>query len=199
MIKKKIVFRIAIGLTLLLMPLSCMPVLFVFNMYNPMQTAFITDFKIENRSGEAIEITPIGTWGEKGDKSRLPLFKTAVPAVETFKTRHFYIKDNDTISFKYDWDDINFSEIAVRLKDGKYYQLVIDPTPTENQYHAPKTNIFRIPAISELSDIDPRVLEAVNKPENRTPSVLTVFSIVLPFLLWWLIIKYKRETKKAQQ
>jgi hypothetical protein len=183
------------------MPLSCVPALVILNSMNPLQLAFVTSFTVENRSGESVRFTPIGTWGRDGNRSRLPIFTVGFPAFRSFKTGDFFLSHLDSKRVFYDWDDINFSEVAIRTEDGRYYQLVVDPNPTKGQYHPPETNRFVIPAVSKLDEIDPRVLEAVEKKGGGMSkfTLAMVCGLALPFVLWRLVVAYRKEKRNTQQ
>ena len=157
---RRYVLRTLIVLAFACTPLSCIPVLVVVNSVNPMQVAFITDFTVENQSGESVTFTPIGASGSKGDRSLLPIVMWKLPAIVAMKTGSFHLAPGESKRILYDWDDINFSEIAVRSDEGRFYELVVDTTPTENQYHAPTSDRFVIPALTGLPSISPRVREA---------------------------------------
>jgi len=165
---------------------------------NPMRWVFMTSFKVENQSGQDVWVTPIGTQGSAGSKARLPIYITAVPAFPSFKTSGFHLKNGQTIKIRYDWDDINFSEIEVKTNADMFYQLVIDPDPLEVRYHPPKTNHFVIPVLEMLEPINPEVLEATIKPDKGwiLPS-LTVGSILYVILFFRLLKEYTR-LKKLQ-
>jgi hypothetical protein len=163
-----------------------------------MQLAFITAFTVSNESGETIEVTPIGTYGKEGKRLLLPVYGSEFPAFRTLKRRHFRIEDGQSVRILYDWDDINLSEIAVRAAEGKYYQLAVDESPTENQYHAPVTDRFIIPPVRELEPIAPDVLRATGGSlrVDRLYSLPAV-GLALPFVLWWLVHLYRREKRVA--
>jgi hypothetical protein len=165
----------------------------LINTVNPMQLAFITSFKVENQSGLDVWITPIGTRGIAGRKTRLPIYMTAVPALHSFNAGRFYLKNGQTIKIRYDWDDINFSEIAVESPDGQFYQLVVNPNPLENQYHAPRSRHFLIPDLKTLSPIQSDVLNVAIKPDLQWISSLCVAGSVFVWILFIRMLKaYKR-------
>ncbi len=156
-----------------------------------MQLAFLTSFKVENQSGQDIWVTPIGTIGADGRRSRLPIFITVIPAFHAIKTGRFRLKDGGTLKIKYDWDDINFSEIAVEAKGGQFYQLIVDPKPTENQYHPPESRHFSIPPLETLPSIQPAVLESVARPGRMwIPPLLTFFGSIALVVLYWRMIAH---------
>lgn len=197
---KQPVLLLLIVITCVFMPLSCMPVVFVLNTVNPMQSAFITDFTVENQSGEDVQFTPIGTWGAEGNRATLPIFAVRFPAIHSLKTGNFLLKPGERRVVLYDWDDINLSEIAVRSQEGKLYQLVIDPTPTERQYHAPETNLFVIPLLSTLPTASESVEVAIQGSSKlwRFYAVM-LCALALPFVLWRLVLAYRKEKRAAPQ
>jgi hypothetical protein len=187
----KTILLICIIVTSPFAALCCMALL---NCINPMQLAFLTSFKVENQSGQDIWVTPIGTIGAEGRKSRLPIFITVIPAFHAIKTGRFHLKDGETLKIKYDWDDINFSEIAVEAKGGQFYQSIVDPKPTENRYHPPRSRHFIIPELETLPSIQPTVLEATNQPDRmRTLPLFTFGSIALLIIYLRMIVHYRKE------
>jgi hypothetical protein len=171
--------------------LSC---LILMNSVNPMQLAFLTSFKVENQSGQDVRITPIGSVGANGRKKHLPIYMTAFPAFPAVKTGKFHLKNGQTIKIRYDWDDINFSEIAIASKHDQFYQLVIDSNPTENQYHPPQTKHFVIPALETLPSMQPNVYEASMKLDRRWGQhLLIVGSAVLLVMFWRMVVQYRKE------
>ena len=190
---RRIVLLILIVLTCLFLPQSCGSVLLLVNSVNPMQLVFITSFTVQNASGQPIDITPVGTRGSEGKKSLLPIFTTASPAFPAIKTRHFHIENGDSIAIRYDWDDVNFSEIVVRTSENHYHQLVVDPTPTDNQYHPPTSDHFVIPPISQLQPIDSPVLAAVQTSSKTHRLRMTWLGLLSPLLLLCFLRLYRRQ------
>jgi hypothetical protein len=170
----------------------------LINTVNPMQLAFITSFKVENQSGLDVWITPIGTRGIAGRKTRLPIYMTAVPAFPAFKTGRFYLQNNQIIKIKFDWDDINFSEIAIETESGRFYQLVIDPNPLENQYHAPKSRHFVISKLETLEPIQSKVLDAAIKHDKAWILPLLVIGSFILWIGFWKMLSEYRKLKSVQ-
>src|SRR5688572_1111628 len=110
----------------LLLPLGCIPALFLVNRYNPMQIGFITDIHITNALGEAITVTPVGAVGREGHRAGLPIFRSRSPAIASDVHGGFVIQPGQTIEVLYDWDDINLSELVIEFADGTARQLVVD-------------------------------------------------------------------------
>lgn len=159
------------------MPASCVTGLFVLNVANPMALAFLTSFTVRNSSGEVIHVTPIGTVGKQGHRRLLPLSRSSRLSIPSSTASDFRLAPNDEHHFTFDWDDINFSEIAVRDQRGTWRQLVVDPNPTERQYRRPATNVFVIPPLSELPGASDAVQAAALRPSSRT-SILWLISIL---------------------
>ena len=190
---KRIVLGVLIAVAALLLPFACIALLFLVNTVNPMQLAFITSFSVENQSGEPIVFTPVGTYGREGKKSLLPLFTSEDPAIPSLKDRAFGLGPGQSATILYDWDDINLSEIAVRTRDGRYYQLAVDPRPTERQYHEPEKDRFAIPPIGNLDRIEPEVLAAVRGPTQlQRMYFMIALGILAPVALACLLYIWKK-------
>ena len=110
--------------------------------YNPMLIAFITKLEVYNNLDDDIAVTPVGMAGT--NYHLLPLYINNIPPVRFTKYRsRFRIKSKQKLSFFYDWDDINFSDLIVEYRN-EYYIVNIDEAPHLNQYHPPNTNFFSI-------------------------------------------------------
>lgn len=106
--------------------------------------AFIADFIIENRTTQTVSVTPIGTVGKEGTKWPLPTMMFKFPPLSALRAGGFSLAPGESITVLYDMDDINFSEIVVEDGQSQQYQLVVNPNPTTNQYHAPRQRRFVI-------------------------------------------------------
>jgi hypothetical protein len=149
-----------IGLGVLTLPLMGMTALGLFNSINPMQLMFLCSFDVTNESEETLWITPVGTIGREGYRHTLPQYLREFPAFTSIQVGGYRLAAGKTKRITYDWDDINFSEIAVMNESGEYRQLVVDANPTECQYHPPASDSYVIESFEALSPIDDRVLEA---------------------------------------
>ncbi len=192
---KKIKKTISLICIIAVAPLVLLCSLLLLNSVNPMQLAFITSFQVENQSGQDVRITPIGTVGAKGRKARLPVFVSVIPALPAIKTGNFYLKDGETLNIKYDWDDINFSEIAIESDDGQFFQLVIDPNPTDNRYHPPKSKHFKIPPLDSLSSIQPNIREATVRQSRGWIYYIVIVGSIALLVTYWKMIGYYRKQK----
>lgn len=55
------------------LPLVLWTLLVIFSLINPMGLMFLTNFTVENNSGEKLWVTPIGAVGQDGKRRPLPL------------------------------------------------------------------------------------------------------------------------------
>jgi hypothetical protein len=177
----------------LLLPLGCIPVLFLFNAVNPMQLTFITEFTVENRTAEMLYITPIGTVGPQGRREPLPLAVWKAPWVPASVRGRFPVRSGEKITLYYDWDDINFSELVVETPAGDLRQLVVNANPTANQYSIPGVTDFVIDDVGRLGAMDQHIREAYDAAQSPVRWWLIIIGMAIPvvtfvILLWW----YKR-------
>ncbi|MBL7214131.1 MAG: hypothetical protein ISS71_00470 [Phycisphaerae bacterium] len=191
---KKAILLFAMILTGPFVLLFC---LLLLNSVNPMQWAFLTRFKVENRSGQDIRITPIGTRGDEGRKGRLPVYMIPLPALPSFRSGHYHLKNDQSITIWYDWDDVNFSEIAVRAKDGSYYEFIVDPNPLQNQYHPPTSKYFVIPNLKTLSIARPQIVDVVERPDRMGIYYVVLLAGIIIFWKFWREYKKIRILKTA--
>ena len=145
----------------------------------------MTSFTVRNHSGEGVHITPIGTVGKEGHRRLLPLSSSARLSIPASTASDFYLAPNEERRFTYDCDDINFSEIAVRDHRGNWRQIVVDPTPTERQYHRPPIDVFSIPPLSELPKATEAVHIAASQRNSRVAGLwlIALFGLLPPALV----------------
>jgi hypothetical protein len=186
-------------IAVLCMPLSCVTGLMLFNFANPMARAFLTDFTVRNSSGEIVHITPIGTVGEEGHRRQLPLSLSSEISIPASTASDFRLAPNEERRFTYDWDDINFSEVAVRDERGKWRELVVDPQPTERQYRPPAEDSFVIPPFSELPEATEPVRAAAVRPSSRVSIVwvLSLLGVFPPVLLVYCLRRLRSPRPNA--
>lgn len=188
--------RILLALLILngvFLPLTCIPVLFLSNTINPMALAFITRFTVENRMEATIFVTPIGTVGSEGRRFPLSLMRWEFPWMPASQRGRLPVRSGEMITFYYDWDDINFSELVVEAEDGELRQLVVNPKPTLNQYTIPKVTNFVIDDLAKLETVDQRVRgahAAAQKPVRWWPFLIATAAPAVTFVL--LSLWYKR-------
>ena len=174
----------------LLLPCGCLPILGLLSPFNPFQTAFITDIHITNNTNHPIQITPIGTMGAAGRRGPLPVYRSANPAYRSEKRGGFPVPANGgTIEVLYNWDDINLSEIVIEYHTGQLTQLVVDPNPTQNQYHPPAVNTFTIDDQTVLTPVPSNIAAAYRAAQSTSnrwwmASLLYLPWITLPLLVW---------------
>lgn len=183
---KRILLRIAVIVTAPFLLFTALWVLFFFNLINPMQEAFITEFEIENNTQQTVWVTPVGTFNE-GGKSALPQFMSRFPSIPLGRSRDLMIEPGARRHIYYDWDDINFSEIAVRDSSGVLRNLVIDDSPPAEDYYANQEDLYRIENLESLPKASPEIQSAVAPPPPRV--VFWTFArggLIAPFLFTYL-------------
>ena len=179
---------IVLGGLILLTPLlltSLASLLLLFNAVNPMQLTFVTGFRVENRTGRPLWITPVGTRHPEG-KCVLPQFAASFPAIPAFRSKDLRIEPGGSTRILYDWDDINFSEVAVRNAEGEYRQLVVDPDPPKQDYYRNRQERYVLEDWESLPLADAGVL-AVAREADRQWRLWGLFAtgfVVLGLYLW---------------
>ena len=174
----KIIWRLVLGIGFLCLPITCMNGLVLVNMVNPMAMGFLTSFSVVNQSQETVYVTPIGTVGREGKRYILPLSPSARLSLPLTGPFEITLPSAEKHQFTYDWDDINFSELAVRNERGEWFQLVTDPNPTKNQYHQPEAKEFMIPLLSQLPKATSGVVAAARSPRGRSSMWWTWFFLI---------------------
>ncbi len=181
----RLVLRTLLIVAIVGMPMSCVTGWTVVYIASPMIMNFWTGFSVRNSAGEIIYVTPIGTVGREGYRDRLPLSRSSHFSIPPSTNSDFRLSPNEVRRFIYNWDDINFSELAVRDERGHWRQLVVDPHPTERQYRRLAQDFFVIPPFSELPDATEAVRAAAVRPGSPTsiPWLLSLLGIFPPLLL----------------
>jgi hypothetical protein len=137
-----------LGLIVTALP-ALLGALLIFNCVNPMTLAFVTQFDVVNQSGEPVHVTPIGTT-ESGRTAALPQYAARLPALPALRDANHPIPAGGTLTIRYDWDDINFTELRVRGADGVERVFPTDPLPTTRGYYANRQGQYVIPPLKTL-------------------------------------------------
>ena len=150
--------------------------------------AFIEDFTVHNKTDQSLVITPVGAIGDQGTRYPLPIYFWRFPALPQSQRGAFTLEPGKSVTLMYDMDDINFSEIVVEDSIGRAYQLVVNPNPTEGQYHAPEQRSFVIDDLQSLDavadDVWAAVVAAMN-PAIRSRVLLGL--LIVPWIAYALL------------
>jgi hypothetical protein len=145
--------------------------------------AFVSDFTIENRTSSAIVVTPVGTFGA-GSRAPLPVKMLVILPIPAFRGGDYPLAPGESVTVRYDTDDINLSEIVVVAEPDRMLQLVADPIPTANQYHGPRQRHYIIDDLARLGPAPPPVQEAVRVADRQWVVACVVNSLLFgPWLL----------------
>jgi hypothetical protein len=119
--------------------------------FNPMVWLFQTSFEVVNQSGEIVYVTPVGVVEGSRRRSTLPLSFWSIPMVPRADCGNFRLYPGAKVVFRYDWDDINLSELAVRSERGTWRELVVLPDATSQPCcSGPAQEVFVIPPLDQL-------------------------------------------------
>ncbi len=162
--------------------------------------AFVTDFTVENRTGVAIVVTPVGTVGTAGSRAPLPVKMLAFPPLPALRSGGYRLAPGESVTIQYDMDDINFSEIVVTAEPGRTLQLVTDPAPTANQYHGPKQRHYVVDDLAQLEPAPLPVQEAAQATDRQWVVACVVFSLLFgPWLVYAIIAWLSRRWENGQR
>lgn len=170
----------------LLLP-TCCTLLVLVNSVNPMQLAFLTEFRVENRTDQTLWITPVGTV-LSGQKHALPRYAAKFPAFPAFETGETRVEPGQAARICYDWDDINFTEIAVRGADGAWRQLVVDPSPPKDGYYANRQDAYAIESLASLPAASGEVLRAAQGTGTNRIWILASAGLIGPALFLTFVL-----------
>lgn len=170
----------------ILLPLFCLTCLLTFSVVNPLGMAFLTSFEVVNSTGEDLIITPIGARGAEGRRGTLPISSSSQFYLMSPQRGEFPLPAGSTLSLTYDWDDVQFSEIVCRRRDGSYLVLPTGLHPTQGQYRQPPTKRFEISDLAALQPATELHLAAVRSGSGRIPFlyVLAGLGLLSPLCFW---------------
>jgi hypothetical protein len=186
---------------ILFSPLSIVTLLIGINTVNPISLIFLTTFEIENKTGEEILVTPIGAVRSKGDRQTLPYSALPWLYIMIKDYKDYPIPPGKVRKFHYDWDDIQFSEILVRLPSKEYHVIQTGLHPTRNQYQCLGEKRFEIVDVESLPLAENIHLEALHFDSNRILLlyILAILGFAPPALFFWaLCIKVETGQKKQK-
>jgi len=147
--------------------------------------AFVTDFTVENRSDLPVVVTPIGAVGAAGHRVPLPTRLFRFPPLPSWQRGGYRLRSGESVTIRYDMDDINISEIVVATDVGPRRQLVVDPNPSANRYHGPVQQRYVIENVEGLEPVTAPVLEAANAAQRQGNGAMVMYSLLIaPWLAY---------------
>jgi hypothetical protein len=169
-----------------LLPLFVITCLLVINTVNPMRLAFVASFDIVNATAEEILVAPIGAVGSDGQRYPLPLASARCFGVIPQSDLEFAVPPGATLALAYDWDDIQFSEILCRTRDGAHRALPAGLHPTQGQYRRPREKRFEIADLNALELATDLQLAALRVPRRSIWLLygLAAAGLLSPLCLW---------------
>lgn len=168
-----------------LSPFFLLAILLVVDAVNPLSVMFLHSFSIENQTDKEIIVSPIGAVGSEGVRHPLPISSSKRFHVISVKNGNFPIPAKTAREFTYDWDDIQFSEILTRRKNGDWKVMKTGLHPTRRQYRMPEKTLFEISDLDELPNANDIHLEAISgkSPGLAIMYVLAALGLVSPVLI----------------
>ena len=143
-------------------------------------------FRIVNRSGETVYVTPVGKHIGTGSRFVLDQYAVEMPAIPVFKQGNFRLKANEPITIVVDMDDIRPSEILVRANNGSYKQIPIDL----------QSYAIDIPVLSDLPSANRVVMDAAIGSEYNWIYWAIICSGLLPLSLYLWCRQLKKKAPK---
>ena len=158
--------------------------------------AFVAPLTVENHTGQALLITPVGTIGD-GYKAALPTLMFAMPALPALRAGRYRLGPGESVTILYDMDDIHFSEIVIEDNRGRILQFVADPEPTKNQYHGPLKKGYILEDVDTLPMASPAVIRAsAAAPRRAYCAAFLLLLLIAPWPANWalnsLLSRYDR-------
>ncbi len=148
--------------------------------------AFVARFSVENRTGEPIVVTPVGTAGTAGSRAPLPVLSLGFPSLPALRSGGFRLAPGESVSILYDMDDIRLSELVVAARPGQALPMVAGTTPAAGQDHGPDPRGRRY-VIDDLTRLGPAT-SSVRRAALAADRQWVVACISLTILLGpWLL------------
>lgn len=172
-------------------PFLLLPGIFISGTF--MVTAFVVPLTIRNDTHQLIFVTPIGTTETRQLKTGLPIVLTAYVPIPAGRMGAFPLPPGESVTVKYDMDDVNFSEIVVEGPDGVWRQLVTDPNPPVGYCYPPSEDLYSIDDLSGLEPVPPAVQFAADQAiQARHGTWAFLAFVVSPWLLHWILQSFRR-------
>ena len=151
--------------------------------FNPMVWMFQTSFEVINQSGEVVYVTPVGVVPGSPQRWTLPLSWWSIPMIPRADCGDFRLPPGSTKVFRYDWDDINFSEVVVRNDLGSWHQFVVLPEATAQPCcGGPALDRIFVPPLAQLPLASPAAREAATAGRVNNRVRLFYLSYAAPLL-----------------
>ena len=157
------------------------------NSVNPLQTVFMTDFVVQNTSGEPLRLWVAGQH-EAGSLHLLPLFATAFPALPSLRTGGFRLADQRAARIIYDWDDINFSVVVVQRDNGELRAIDVDTQRRGERCCQPRAaSTYAIPRVDGLRSASPAEVAVLTEDGAYGFRLASAFALPLVPVgfFWW--------------
>jgi hypothetical protein len=105
-----------------------------------------------------------------------------------FRYGDFELRPGEAVTIDYDTDDVNLAEIVIRDSHGRWTQIIVDPHPEADRYHAPRRRRFDVENLAELPEASKEAREAVAKLGARTYCAGVIYLLLFgPWVLSGLI------------
>lgn len=181
--KKGILLTLS-GITLLISGISVLFLISGFIFSN-----WIVSFSFTNNTDSTIEVTPIGIWHSSGKLGPLPLSISKNPSWPTLKRTNFKLTKGESMTFYFDYDDINMDGVIVKQDDFYgFYPVLLG---------FEKDDFF----LKNLNHLEPATSEMIKSTEEGHNWKLWTFLLIglinIPLFIGQLR-SYKREKNKKR-
>jgi hypothetical protein len=166
---------------------------------NPIALAFQTSFIVRNDSGEELKIVPVGVRAVRGDYAQLPRSLLSRPLLPS-GGGPIDLAAGAVVKIRYDWDDINFSDVAILDKHGDVRQYnVLADAATIPCCALPVATDITIPALATVPTATPEVAQAARRATfNRRVFLVYGLNVAGPAFLAIGLILGRRAVKAAK-
>ncbi len=132
-----------------------------------------------------VYVTPVGVLGK--DRRVLPQVLLRIPYIPIMDRQNIKLKSNQSTKIYYDWDDVTFSEIAVRDEGNMWRQMSVLPEEDKVCCSPNRQEVYILPEFDKLEPISSEVKKIVSKKDGATGSAVllsVIISLLGPVLIF---------------
>lgn len=172
-------------------PLGVLSVLFWANTLNPMMSAFLEDFHLENATGQVVQTTLLGRIGDQPDLHVLPQYQSVRPTLPARPGIRRPLEPGQRLHLIYDADDLNLAVILIEAVGQPARELRV-----ENDSGVTKATLRDLDVLSLAS---PETIELVNRNRAAFWQALAQFGGIAPALstVVWLVLRRRAGRRRA--
>lgn len=145
--------------------------------------AFVEPLTVENRTGQPLLITPVGSVHGREHRAPLPTVMFALLALPSPRAGLFPLGPGESVTLHYDRDDIIVSELVIEDERGRIRQLAVNRERTRE--HGSLDARYVLEDMESLPTASPAVLAAsVAARGMRVHAIVFFVLLIAPWLAY---------------